>query len=191
MLDVIFIDFPPSFFSSHTLTSLELSLGTGALFPNSLNFPAITDLSLHKFTFCVSNDGCANPFSALNKLISLVLESCIVRDEQKLSISSATLTYLTILNLWVGFKFELSTPSLSNFVVYCGAPLQKLCGSTCNLPSIKHVNIIIHGRRELNSADTPLVLFNWLIELANIESLMVCLDTLKVLYKMFLLRKFQ
>jgi len=36
--------FPRTFFSCHTLTSLKLSLGLATLFPNSLNMAAITDL---------------------------------------------------------------------------------------------------------------------------------------------------
>lgn len=49
--------------------------------------------------------------------------------------------------------------------------------SKSNLSSIKHVDFGVG----LNSADSPLVLFNWLVELANIESLTVSYTTLQVL----------
>jgi len=139
---------------------------------------------LRNFIFCVGNDGCTDPFSAFNKLNTLVIDTCTVRDKQNLCMSSVTLANLTILAsyVWGGFKFELSTPSLCSFV-YSGGYLQKLCASRCNLSSIKHVNI--SGLMLPNFTDTPLALFNWLTGLANIESLTVCSITLKVLYKKF------
>jgi len=66
------------------------------LFPNSLNLPEITNLSLQGFIFCVDDDGHVDPLSTLNKLKSLTIFSCLVQDQQNLCISSATLANLTI-----------------------------------------------------------------------------------------------
>ncbi|KAK2440186.1 hypothetical protein QL285_011624 [Trifolium repens] len=74
--------------------------------------------------------------------------------------------------------FRLSTPSLCTFV-YLGIPRQKLCESTSDLSSIKYVTIDVCHKS--NSKNTALSLLNWLVELANIESLTVSLNTLKVL----------
>ncbi|GAU38250.1 hypothetical protein TSUD_119300 [Trifolium subterraneum] len=48
-----------------------------------------------------------------------------------------------------------------------------------NLSSVKHVNIV--DVTSLSDQNTPLILLNWLVELANIESLTVSLNTLTVL----------
>jgi hypothetical protein len=67
-----FQHFPPCLFSCHNLTSLRISndyiYGDRILFPNSLNFPALTSLSLSYFNFSVGDDGRVEPFSAFNKL---------------------------------------------------------------------------------------------------------------------------
>ncbi|CAL5193659.1 unnamed protein product [Lathyrus oleraceus] len=60
-----------------------------------------------------------------------------------------------------------------------GLPVQKLCGSNSNLSMAKHVNIDVDYW--LHTADTPLVLLLWLVELSNIKSLTVTSTTLKVL----------
>jgi hypothetical protein len=176
------LQFPPSFFSCHTLSSLNLRFcyNYQTLFPNSLNLPALTNLSLHRFNFCVNDDGCVNPFSTFNRLKSLNIYNCTVSGNQSLCISSATLVNLTIKsNLWwLRFKnFQLSTPSLCTFV-FCDTPCQKLCGSLSNLSSVKHVNI--DAPWDYKSKNTPLVLLNWLIELPNTESLTVSMNTLEV-----------
>ncbi|CAJ2666001.1 unnamed protein product [Trifolium pratense] len=168
--------FPPCFFSCHTLTSLHISVAhpQKTLFPNSLNFPALTSLSLRCFVFCVGDDGRVEPFLAFNRLKSLILRYCIALDKQNICISSATLDNLTI----ECCKFELCTPSLRTFV-YKGTPIvQQLCRSKSNLSSVKHVNITLKSL--LNSAKTSLVLHNWLVELANMESLTICSNTLEV-----------
>jgi len=176
--------FAPSFFSCHTLTTLKLTIDYYShqnLFPISLNLPQITNLSLHGFIFCVGDDGLVNPFSTLNKLNSLVITGCIVRDNQNLCISCATLASLTV---ETGFsksemKFQLSTPSLCTFV-YCGhVPFQKLCASNSNLSCINHVNLDVGVW--LTGAENPLLLLNWLVEIANIKSLSVTSRTLKVI----------
>jgi hypothetical protein len=90
--------FPPCLFSRHNLTSLHISVAYPhrTLFPNSLNFPALTNLSLQSFDFSVDDDGRVEPFSAFNKLNSLIIKYCKVLDNQNLCISSATLAHLTI-----------------------------------------------------------------------------------------------
>ncbi|CAJ2639018.1 unnamed protein product [Trifolium pratense] len=177
--------FKPCLFSCQTLTYLNLivirpHLHALTLFPNSLTLPALTTLSLQYFAFSVGNDGRVEPFSALNKLNSLIINRCKVLDAQNLCISNTTLVHLKIIAPdsppKASCKIELSTPSLSNFY-FRGTPIQKLCGSNGNLSSIKHVTIYVVSI----SAKTPLVLLNWLVELANIESLTVSPGTLKVL----------
>jgi hypothetical protein len=170
--------FPPCLFSCHNLTSLRISKAIYSdriLFPNSLNFPALTSLSLSYFNFSVGDDGRVEPFSAFNKLNSLIIMDCKVLDNQNLCISSATLAHLTI--IYCG-DFELYTPSLRNFV-YKGYPtVQQLCGSKSNLSFIKHVMIKV---KRLKHVETSLILRNWLVELANIESLTIYSTTLTVL----------
>ncbi|XP_058784580.1 F-box protein At4g22280-like [Vicia villosa] len=178
--------FPPCFGSCQTLTSLNLSVGHtngrwGTLYPNYLNFPALTNLSLHHFTFCGSDeDGSFEPFSKFKRLNSLIIDHCKLLDAQKLCISSPTLVNLTIKSsYYTRHEIELSnTPSLSTFD-FEGTPVHKLSRSNTNLSSIKHVNIHVDMWLILN--DTPLVLLNWLVELSNIESLTVSLTTLQVL----------
>ncbi|KEH25353.1 F-box/RNI/FBD-like domain protein [Medicago truncatula] len=172
--------FPPSFFSCHTLTSLNLSFSDSqeTLFPNSLNFPALTNLSLHYLAFRAGDDGRVKPFTLFNRLNSLTLRYCKVLGKQNICISSVTLANLIIEYC----NFELNTPNLCNFV-YKGIPLVKqLCGSKNNLCSVKHVNIDIDDRSLKKSAQTSLILHNWLVELANIESLTICSHTLEILY---------
>ncbi|XP_058782028.1 F-box/LRR-repeat protein At3g26922-like [Vicia villosa] len=183
-----FQQFPPCLFSSRTLTSLRISVFRSrlytmrAFFPNSLNLPALTSLSLQSFTFRVGDDGRAEPFSALNKLNSLIIDKCEVLDAQSLCISSTTLANLTIITSYRArkayFGFELSAPSLCS-LSFSGLPLQKLCRSNGNLSTVKHVSIDVDYW--VLAADTPLVLLNWLVELANIKSLTVTSTTLKVL----------
>ncbi|CAJ2639022.1 unnamed protein product [Trifolium pratense] len=170
--------FPPSFFSCQTLRSLNLYVNRQrTLYPNSLNLPALTNLSLQSLIFCVNNDGRGDPFSTLKRLNSLIINDCLVSDNQSLSISSVTLANLSISG---NMKFQLSTPSLCTFD-YSGTPLQKLCGTMNNLSSVKHVTIYVPNNKLSKGENTPFILLNWLIELANIESLAVSLHTLKVL----------
>jgi hypothetical protein len=140
--------FLPSLFSCHTLTSLNLSIRETrrpiTLFPNSLNLPAITNLSLKGFLFCVGDDGRVDPFSKFDKLDTLMIYgSCEVCDDKlSLCISSTTLVNLTIRTNYSragGIRFQLYTPNLCTFVYRGHIPFQKLCGSNNNLSSIKHV----------------------------------------------------
>jgi len=177
--------FPPSFFSCHTLTTLNLSVDDNYphqnLFPNSLNLPQIINMSLHGFLFCIGDDGRVNPFSTLNKLNSLVITGCRVLDYLNLCILSATLANLTI---QMGFgvsemKFQLSSPNLRTFV-YCGpVPFQNLCASNRILSSIEHVSLNV--QTFIIDVKNPLFLLTWLVELANIKSLSVTSETLKVI----------
>jgi hypothetical protein len=169
--------------------------GMRTVFPNSPNLPALVSLSLRAFTFRVGDDGCADPFSTLSKLKSLIINNCLVlsRHNPKFCISSTTLVNLNIImpvyphyNYDLNFRIELSTPSLRTFN-FRGTPIQKLCGSKSNLSNIKHVNIDVDWWS--HTTDTPLVLLQWLVELANIKSLTVTSTTLNVLYYMFVLRK--
>ncbi|GAU34257.1 hypothetical protein TSUD_210390 [Trifolium subterraneum] len=67
--------FPSCIFSCHTLTYVDLSGflfnsiipdSPKQIFPNSLNWPALTSLSLKYFAFAPSDDdGCVDPFSSL------------------------------------------------------------------------------------------------------------------------------
>jgi len=165
----------------HLPTSLHLQVTTPRqiLFPNSLNLPDLTNLVLWYFSFPLGYDGRAEPFSELKRLKHLVIRKCEVMDAQNLYISSTTLVTLRIINgSRPHFGIELSTPSLIDFC-FRGIPHQKLCGSNTNLPNIKHVDIYLINLK--NSAQTSLLLLNWLVELANIQSLSVTSTTLKVL----------
>jgi len=176
------------FFSCDTLTSLHISVASPlqTLFPNSLNFPALTNLFLGSFDFGVDDDGRIEPFSAFKRLNSLILQNCRALDKQNLCISSGTLANLTIHgNFWKVncCNFELYTPNVCTFD-FKGIPsVQQLCGSYSNLSSVKHANINVTCFSK--AAKTSLILYNWLVELANIESLTINSIILQVLYAMF------
>ncbi|GAU10006.1 hypothetical protein TSUD_120050 [Trifolium subterraneum] len=183
--------FLPSLFSCHTLTSLNLSIGEShwpmTLFPNSLNLPAVTNLTLKGFLFCVGDNGRVDPFSKFDKLDTLMLYgSCEVHDRLNLCISSTTLVNLTIQTNYSsagGIRFQLYTPNLCNFVYRGHIPFQKLCGRNSNLSSIKHVlfDVTIDVGKGSNPKDNPMLLLDLLVELANVESLTITHRTLKVL----------
>jgi hypothetical protein len=183
---------PSCFFSCHTLTSLDLYVahrkrGQLTLFPNSLNLPALTSLSLHQFAFGVSDNGRVEPFSTFNRLNSLIIDRCKVLDAQILCISSATLTNLTLqsnnYSLESYREIELSIPSLCTFV-YTGFPFPKLSGNY--LCSVKHLNIDADACPKNIDADgnlkiaEPSVLLSWLVELTHIRSLTVPSTTFQV-----------
>ncbi|XP_045822817.1 putative F-box/FBD/LRR-repeat protein At1g78760 [Trifolium pratense] len=182
-----FHHFPTGVFSCHTLTSLDLYVGHPTtdeqlLFPNSLDLPALTSLSLNSFTFCVGDDGRVDPFSTLSSLNSLIIRRCKVRDANahNLCISSATLVNLTIETGPYDYcKVELSTPILCTFDFVCTGGVPALCGSNNNLSSVKHVNINV--KSFANCTEVSLALLSWLVELANIKSLIITSSTLKVL----------
>ncbi|XP_058746235.1 putative F-box/FBD/LRR-repeat protein At5g22610 [Vicia villosa] len=180
--------FSLSNFSSHTLTSLNLAayfknFSRRPIFPNSLKLPALTNLSLNFFAFSCGggDDGYADPFSAFKSLNTLIIQYCQVLDDKNLSISSVSLVNLTIqLSYHTPYKFELSTPNLCSFY-FVGQPFQKLSGrnSYSNLSSIKHVHIVLPNW--IRVENIPSILFNWLVELALMESLTISSKTLKIL----------
>jgi hypothetical protein len=150
-------------------------------FPCFLNFPVLTTLYLGYVAFSSRDNGLVEPFSECRKLSSLVISCCEVVDGQNLCISSTTLVNLTIRTYCnrslAVLKFELNTPSLCSFA-FTGNPVEKLDGNKCSFSSLTHVSIFAY--RWSISADTPMVLFNWLIELANIKSLTLSSSTLEV-----------
>ncbi|KAK2437205.1 F-box/LRR-repeat protein [Trifolium repens] len=184
--------------SCHALTSLKLSLyprrscnHTPTVFPKSLNLPSLTSLNLTNFVFCGAESGCVEPFFAFTKLNSLVINSCKVKDAQILSISSDTLVNLAIkdpleiINLATQTDYssnfaeiKLSTPNLNTFN-FTGDLIQKICRS--GLSSVKQVNID-HSLQDDASVEHGLVIFNWLLDFANVESLTVTSTTLQILY---------
>lgn len=181
--------FPTCLFSCHSLTSLHLSVchpkqfSMCTLFPNSLNLPSLTNLYLCHISFCVGDDGSVEPFSKLTSLTSLMILYCEIVDAQNLCISSTKLVQLTIYMISYApetyFGIDISTPSLCTFEFH-GIPIQKLHRSKRNISSIKHVCIDLITL--WNSVEVSLVLLNWLVELANIESLTVSSTTLQVLW---------
>jgi len=196
--------FPSCFFSCHTLTSLNLFVyhilfGQMPIFPKKLNLPALTSLSLKYFSFHRSDDGCViEPFSTFNMLNRLIIESCIVQDEQNLCISSTKLVNLTILMhdcdpktiIRTYFGLELYAPSLQTFA-FSGpyTPSLLVFESKNVISSIKHVDIHVTCYWNLKAEQTSSILLNWLVELANIESLTLSWYTLKVLHTVSLLLK--
>ncbi|XP_058744635.1 F-box/LRR-repeat protein At2g29930-like isoform X2 [Vicia villosa] len=181
-------------FSYHTLTSLKLTSCQEyyrpsflPVFPNSLQFPALTYLSLGYFTFrCTTDDGYADPFSVFQSLNTLIIHYCQLYNEKtsaenNLFISSVSLVHLTIALQadYKCYKLKLSTPNLCSFD-FVGHPFQNLCGhnniSNTNFSNIKHVKIELPI---LKVTCSPTILFNWLVELALMESLTISSKTLE------------
>lgn len=174
---------PQCIFSCKTLTSLKLSVCPrgyiygSTLFPKLLNLTALTSLHLQHFTFCASGNDQAEPFSACNRLSDLVIDHCTVRDAKVLCISSNTLVNFTMRSDHAKdfYKIVLSTPNLRSFA-FAGIPYQQICGS--NVSSLENVNI--DAEIWSTSLESPLILFSWLLELANVKSLTVSASTLQV-----------
>ncbi|XP_045796095.1 F-box/LRR-repeat protein At4g14103-like isoform X1 [Trifolium pratense] len=177
-------DILPCISSCQTLTSLKLSVSPKGrynygrtLFPKSLNLTALTCLHLGNFAFCAGDDGRIEPFSAFNRLNSLIIDNCTVKDAQILCISSEKLVSLTMRNhSFDVYQIELSAPSLCAFS-FMGIPYQKFHGSS--LSSVEQVNI--DAEMLANYSEPPLVLLSWLSDLPNIKSLTVSASTLQVL----------
>ncbi|KAK2437202.1 hypothetical protein QL285_022122 [Trifolium repens] len=113
-----------------------------------------------------------------------------VKDAQILSISSETLVNLVIedplekLNLAIQTDYpsnfaeiKLSTPNLNTFS-FTGELIQKICRS--GLSSVKQVSID-DSQEDDASVEHGLVIFNWLLDFANVESLTVTSTTLQIL----------
>ncbi|MED6132579.1 hypothetical protein PIB30_020225 [Stylosanthes scabra] len=175
-------------FSCKTLTSLKLSVSPrdhiygSTLFPTSLNLTALTSLHLQHFTFCASGGSAGDrtePFSGCERLSDLVIDHCTVKDAKALCISNRTLVNLTVRSNQSKdfYKIELSTSKLRSFR-FSGIPYQQICGS--DVPSIEDVDIDAEIRS--NSLESSLILFSWLLELANVKSLTVSASTLQVLF---------
>jgi hypothetical protein len=147
----------------------------------------LTSLNLTNFVFCGGESGCVEPFFAFIKLNSLVISSCKVKDSQILNISSDTLVNLAIedplvkINLAMQTDYssnfaeiKLSTPNLNTFS-FTGNLIQKICRS--GLSFVKQVNID-DSRQDDASVEHGLVILNWLLDFANVESLAVTSTTL-------------
>ncbi|XP_057425405.1 F-box/LRR-repeat protein 13-like isoform X2 [Lotus japonicus] len=164
---------PPCIFSCETLTSLKLEVRSKALFPESLNLPALTTLHLVNFAFCANGNDRAEPFSSFKRLNSLTIFYCCPSDVDILCISSTTLCNLTVdISFRNVYTIDLSSPSLRT-LAFKGRVLVTLTGR--NLSSIEHVNL------EIWSNKYSLILLSWLLDLANIKSLTVYSSTLEVL----------
>ncbi|XP_039684842.1 putative F-box/LRR-repeat protein At3g18150 isoform X3 [Medicago truncatula] len=195
--------FSPFFLSSHTLTSLTLTgedlLLPGPrfdqIFPHSLSFPTLTTLSLKHLVFGCNDDGCVDPFSTFNMLTTLIIDKCVLVDNaQNLRISSTKLVNLTICvydflsgcnprtaDFEIYFGIELYAPTLHSFDFTGGHYIPKLFGSKTALSSIKHVNINLKQTMEDSLWENPSILFKWLVNLVNIESLTITKPALQVL----------
>jgi hypothetical protein len=172
---------PPTIFSSQTLTCLKLSVYARiglekTIFPKSFSLPALTTLHLGNFAFCADDNRRAEPFSAFNRLNTLVLSQCGLRGTLTLCISSATLVNFTMRSHFYDiYEFDLCTPSLGTFV-FTGKPCKIVSGSS--LSYVRHVDIDADiSSHELKPA---LFLLNWLLELADTKSLTVTATTLQV-----------
>jgi hypothetical protein len=183
--------FPSCLFSSQTLTSLHLTVGLfrKILFPNSLNCPTLTTLTLRSFYFgAAGDDGCAEPFSSFNRLHTLVIHNFkLLPDAQILCISSTTLVNLTIsghgFHTNHSYVCKLSSPTLCNFS-FTGILYQKpFCTHLC---SVKHIYIdgdnICHSIQHYSA-----ILLSWLLELSNVKSLTISSNTLQVLHFLLLI----
>jgi hypothetical protein len=171
-------------FSCQTLTHLKLSIWNGRfrLFPKSLSLPALTNLQLKYFTFCVGDNDRIEPFSTFNRLNSLCISNCNVSGTQALCISSATLVNLTLHDsMESSYKIDLCTPCLSTFV-FTGYPFHKISGF--NVSSLKHVDIdaytVLPPLLFIQLIGFGCYLFSWLQEFGNIKSLTVSVANLQV-----------
>ncbi|XP_058736292.1 F-box protein At4g22280-like [Vicia villosa] len=172
--------FPSCISSCQTLTSLDFYVpqrnpknpdGT-VLFPNSLNLPSLTHLSIG----CVAFRGGVDLFSGFPRLNEMMITNFKILGEQNLCISSTTLVVLLVMKIFYHhWKIQLSTPNLSTFT-FIGTPFQIMCVS--RLRSLKHVRIY---PEKMNYVKAPSLLLSLLHELADIQSLALYSNTLQVL----------
>nr|KYP61915.1 Putative F-box/LRR-repeat protein At3g49150 family [Cajanus cajan] len=112
-------DYIPLLFSSHSLTSLSISINRfmqplRVVLPNTLHLPSIKSLHLHRVTFTASDNHSAEPFSMCHVLHNLKLQYCALHDDaQVLCISNSTLFSLTIIRQQAS-QIVLSIPSVSS-----------------------------------------------------------------------------
>jgi len=146
-------ELPYSIFNCHSLTFLRLGFchrcrSNKTMFPKSLNLPSLKTLHLQYLTFTTSDNGLAEPFSACNKLNTLVITRCYLQDDaQALSISNSKVTSLTINTNYHLLEWEEShyyevvfcTPKLTSLTT-TGHPTFK-APSAQNLPFLEEVKI--------------------------------------------------
>jgi hypothetical protein len=180
-------EFPPSIFYCHSLTFLKLDFKhmfpnflnrSKNMFPKSLNLPALKTLHLISITFTTSNNGCAEPFSRCNKLITLVIMDCFLQDDaQSLYISNSNITSLTVGGTKkhdLNYKVVFCTPKLTSLTIR-GRPTF-LVPSACNLPFIEQVNVdytFRHTPREV------LVMISWLQLIVSVKIMTLGFRTLE------------
>jgi hypothetical protein len=178
-------EFPPSIFYCHSLTFLKLDFGLAHsytnsknMFPKYLNLPALKTLHLINLTFTTSNNGCAEPFSRCNKLITLVIMDCFLQDDaQSLYISNSNITSLTVGGTKkhdLNYKVVFCTPKLTSLTIR-GRPTF-LVPSACNLPFIEQVNVdytFRHTPREV------LVMISWLQLIVSVKIMTLGFRTLE------------
>lgn len=172
--------FPSCLFSCDTLTSLRFNVTPirydkpKIFFPNSLNLPSLTSLSLGFIAF----RGGPDLFLAYPRLKLLEIAHFEILGEENLCISSTTLVGLAIEFSFEpknNCKIELFTPNLSAFT-FMGTPFQILFGNP--LSSVKHIEI--HADIRWSYAEAPSILIRWFLEFVDIESLIVSSNTLQV-----------
>ncbi|KAK7282906.1 hypothetical protein RIF29_12020 [Crotalaria pallida] len=173
-----------SVFSCRSLTSLKLSVycknysEEKIVFPESPDLPALTSLDVTNIVFCASSGSDrAEPFSNLSKLNNLFIGSYTLRDAKTLCVSSVTLSSLAFRAYCCPSKIVLSTPNLCSFD-FSGVTCHDLSGS--GLSAVKRVNI--DADTSYCSSEPPFILLNWVKELVNVQSMMVTINTLQVLF---------
>ncbi|AES68931.1 transmembrane protein, putative [Medicago truncatula] len=125
-------------------------------FPDSLNFPALTTLSLKSLAFYRNDDGFVDPFSEFNMLSTLSIDRCVLlANAQNHRISSTKPVNLTI-------QMYDCKPRFTNFGTAFGIELYA--------PTIHTFDF---------AGEKPSILFKWLVDLSNIESVTVTLRALK------------
>ncbi|XP_058782728.1 F-box/LRR-repeat protein At3g26922-like isoform X1 [Vicia villosa] len=174
-------------FSCSTLKSLRLTGGhfllrVNTIFPNSLNFPSLSTLSLTYFTFSSNDDACAKPFSTFDMLNTLVINQCIVLNDRNLCISNTKLENLSITmyrDSYPGtfFEIELCAPNLRTFSL-TSKHISNFFGDKSIFSCVKQlsINVRCFDKYAQNSS----ILLNWLNCFANIEALTVDIATLEV-----------
>lgn len=175
----------PSIFSCKSLTFLKLSIWAVPWMtelPSSLQLPALKSLHLEHATFTASDSDCAEPFSACDKLNTLVLDRCNLHHGAKfLCICNSNLSSLSIGSTIqeAPYKFVLSTPNLRSLTVMRD-PIYQL--STCNLSFLEQVNIDIEAYFHTHFERTYLALISLLQVLADYVKIMILSSsTLKIL----------
>ncbi|KAJ1412733.1 F-box-like domain superfamily [Sesbania bispinosa] len=183
-----YILFFTSEFSCHSLKYLNLTLREAKrtiVLPKSLNFPQLTECHLKGVTFPSSDEnGYAEPFSTCKKLNTLAIDDCALYDAQTLCVVGDKLSSLTVqfgvLNHYP-FEVQISAPNLNSFA-FAG----RLNSSTATHKLFKHnLDYLQEARVEVLSAkitsEFAEILMSWLKRFKNVNSLVLCSETLEVL----------